>query len=160
MDTELNSFEETNSYLPTPILAIRHAVCFTHLCWAPFPSLKCTRYKRVSYCSKKCQQADWKWGHKKTGKILEQSNNLKTLVPSTGRSWEQYRKEKLRSLIEHHSTPSDPRSTVVGPEYFESTEPQIQQWRPSSCRVSLDRFIYQFLPRASIILYPITLTSL
>ncbi|TVY45752.1 putative protein MSS51-like protein, mitochondrial [Lachnellula occidentalis] len=84
--------------LRTPVLAIRHAICFT--CLTASSNLKkCGTCKRVSYCSPKCQKTDWQRDHKKTCKILADSNKRRAELPRTAMLYEQYRSAKWLEII-------------------------------------------------------------
>lgn len=91
------AYGQAQASLPTPILAIKNAICFS--CFQQTPKLdRCSACRRVAYCSKKCQTNDWKDGHKKTCKILVASNKRKSPTYAAFRSWEVFRTEKA-SLI-------------------------------------------------------------
>lgn len=97
---EREKYGDAISYLPTPIIAIKQAVCF--YCFQNSSSLsKCTACKRVAYCSSACQKKDWNEDHKKTCKILVFSNKGKVKTSPEGRTWQTYREEKVRALASH-----------------------------------------------------------
>ncbi|TVY68722.1 putative protein MSS51-like protein [Lachnellula suecica] len=91
------AYGDVSSNLPTPILAIRHAICVS--CHNPIDKpKKCGGCKRASYCSPECQKKDWKKSHQKLCKILIASNERRVETSRIGRSWEQYRSEKRADI--------------------------------------------------------------
>jgi hypothetical protein len=101
MDNLRPNDRSTGSFtLPTPVLAVKQAICFS--CWKDSTRLsKCTACKRVAYCSTSCQKQDWSNGHKKTCKILTASNKRRTKTTRTNRTWRTYRDEKVREIAGH-----------------------------------------------------------
>lgn len=78
---------KNNMEIPAlPISAIRGHLCFR--CLLPAENLsKCGGCKRAVYCSKTCQNLDWRVQHKKDCKVLKSINALeeKETVPSRSR---------------------------------------------------------------------------
>ncbi|EKD17206.1 uncharacterized protein L3040_008849 [Drepanopeziza brunnea f. sp. 'multigermtubi'] len=80
---------------PGPVLAAKGAACFT--CFAQLPTLnKCSRCKRIRYCSQKCQKKDWNDGHKKLCKVLLGLSDF--YPPVEAQTWQQYRQQVLSSV--------------------------------------------------------------
>ena len=90
---------------PTPVLAVKGAICFTCLRAASRLN-RCSGCKRVllvgamhqryladmynhSYCSQKCQKEDWGKGHKQLCPVLVEINGVDR--PCDHRTWSEYR---------------------------------------------------------------------
>ncbi|TVY16798.1 putative mitochondrial protein MSS51-like protein [Lachnellula arida] len=127
--------------LRTPVLAIKHAICFT--CLQSFPNLKKSMAcKRVSYCSPECQKIDWQKAHKKTCKMLVQSNKRRAETPRTSRSWKQCLSEKWLDIAAFKAQNSEFTETQLRLLVYEPfcrhcyrSKPQMESKnQPSPCQ--------------------------
>jgi splicing suppressor protein 51 len=87
---------EHRTILPTPVLAIKQALCFSCFKYPDSTTSlsRCAGCKRVSYCSPACQKENWK-DHKKSCKILKELNSFKGEESRGGRTWIMFRQEKV-----------------------------------------------------------------
>ncbi|KAG0648277.1 Zinc finger MYND domain-containing 17 [Hyphodiscus hymeniophilus] len=96
-----------------PALAVKGAVCFS--CHQQAPTLsRCSKCKRVWYCSQKCQKQDWTARHKQLCPKLVAANTLNVHRSHEPRTWAEYRRETETGQDYSPRFPTDtPRTTYV-----------------------------------------------
>lgn len=80
-----------------PITAIKGHLCF-RCCKPPKNVLKCAACKRAVYCSRQCQQQDWKMVHKEQCKVLKIINQIEMEETASTRTWQLYQEGLVCSV--------------------------------------------------------------